>query len=67
MVSTGNQSVVEKHTTQKVRTLLELRQRDDGSWVATQMDVDVEGTGETGTLAAMDYCRKLAEGEHQSG
>jgi hypothetical protein len=46
-------------------TLLELRQRPDGTWVATQFDVDVTGTGETGALAAMDYCRRIAAGEHE--
>jgi len=66
MAST-DESMVEKHTAQRARTLIELRQRDDGSWVATQQDVDVEGTGETGTLAAMDYCRQLAEGRHLEG
>lgn len=64
MACTEDQSIVEKHTPQKVPTLLELRQLEDGSWVATQMNVDVEGTGETGALAAIDYCRKFVEGQH---
>ena len=42
------------------RTLLELTERSDGTWVATQRDVDLEGHGETGALAAMEYCRKVA-------
>ncbi|SDJ52802.1 hypothetical protein SAMN05216226_104245 [Halovenus aranensis] len=64
MASTEEHSIVDEHTTQPVRTLIELRQRDDGTWVASQMDVDVEGTGETGALAAMDYCRWMAAGEY---
>jgi len=47
--------------TQTGRTLIELTERDDGSWTATQPDVAVEGTGETAPLAAMDYCRTVAE------
>lgn len=57
----SRRDIVEAHATQRGRTLLELTQRDDGTWVATQVDVDLEGTGETGALAAMDYCRKVAE------
>lgn len=45
------------------RTLIELRECDDGSWVATQRGVAVEGTGDTGARAAMEYCRKIAEEE----
>lgn len=45
------------------RTLIELTEREDGTWVATQPDIDVEGTGETGALAAMDYCRAIAQRE----
>jgi hypothetical protein len=45
------------------RTLIQLRQRDDGSWVATQRGVAVEGTGDTGARAAMEYCQKIAEGD----
>lgn len=37
----------------------------DGTWTATQFDVDVTGTGETAALAAMDYCRLIARGKHQ--
>jgi hypothetical protein len=40
--------------------MIELHQRDDNTWVATQLDMDIEGTGETGALAAMEYCRKVA-------
>lgn len=48
------------------RSILELRQCDDGRWEASQFDVDVTGTGETGALAAMEYCQKIAEGQHDS-
>ncbi|MFC6721120.1 hypothetical protein [Halobacteriaceae bacterium SHR40] len=61
MSTEARREIVEEHTTERGRTLLELTQRDDGTWVATQRDVDLEGTGETGALAAMDYCRKVAE------
>lgn len=44
------------------RTMLELMQLDDDRWRATQRDVEIIGHGETGALAAMDYCRKIAEG-----
>lgn len=43
------------------RTTLELTQLKDNRWRATQRDVDLVGYGETGALAAMDYCRKVAE------
>ena len=43
------------------QTMLELTQLDDGRWRATQAGVEIEGYGETGALAAMDYCRKVAE------
>jgi len=52
--------IVEEHSTQRGHTLLSLTERDDGTWVATQIDVDVTGTGETAALAAMDYCRQIA-------
>lgn len=45
------------------RTVLELTELSDGSWVATQRGMDVEGTGETGAFAAMEFCRKVAEGD----
>lgn len=48
------------------RTMIELEQRADGTWEASQPDLAVVGTGETGALAAMDYCRKIAEGAHES-
>lgn len=39
-----------------------IRLRKVGSqWIATQRDVDVEGTGETAQWAAAEYCRKVAE------
>lgn len=47
-------------TVQQGRTLIELSRRDDGTWLATQPCVDVVGEGETGALAAMEYCRKVA-------
>ena len=53
---------VDHSITHRGRTLLELYQRDDGTWIVTQLDVEIEGTGETGALAAMDFCRKVAEG-----
>ena len=43
------------------QTMLELTQLDDGGWRATQTGVEIEGDGETAALAAMDYCRKVAE------
>jgi predicted chitinase len=61
MSSESRPEIVEEHATQRGRTLLELTQRDDGTWIATQQGVDLEGTGETGALAAMAYCRKVAE------
>lgn len=61
MASTEGESLDETHTAQKVRTLFELRQCEDGCWVVTEMDVDVAGTGETGALTAIDYSRKLPE------
>lgn len=60
-MSMNSEEVVEDHTAQTGRTLLELHEREDGTWRATQTDVEVEGTGETAALAAMDYCRKIAE------
>lgn len=59
MASHSEHSEIETHAT--VRTLLELRQSEDGTWVATQPDVDHDGTGETGALAVMDYCRQVAK------
>ncbi|WP_154019506.1 hypothetical protein [Halapricum salinum] len=47
---------------ERVRTTLELTQLEDGRWQTTQRDVDLVGYGERGALAAMDYCRKVAEG-----
>ena len=61
MATESRREIVEEHATQRNRTLLEFTRRDDGTWVATQQDVDLEGTGETGALAAMEYCRKVAE------
>jgi len=61
MATESEREIVEEHATQRGRTLLELTRRDDGTWIATQRDVDLEGTGETGALAAMEYCRKVAE------
>lgn len=55
----------EKHETQRGRTLLELTSGSGGQWTATQHTVDIEGTGETAALAAMDYCRKIARGNHE--
>lgn len=48
------------------RTMIELEQRADGTWEASQPDLAVIGTGETGALAAMDYCRQIAKGAHES-
>lgn len=42
--------------------MLELREQDDGRWTATQTGIDIVGTGETAALAAMAYCRHIAEG-----
>lgn len=42
------------------RTLIELVERD-GEWEATQLDVDVVGTGETPIQATIDYCEQLEE------
>lgn len=53
--------IVDDHATQTGRTLIELTECDDGTWTATQPDVDITGTGETAPLAAMDYCRRVAE------
>jgi len=61
--STGPE-IGDGHSTQRGHTLLELTERDDGTWLATQYDVDVTGTGETAALAAMDYCRRIARGVH---
>jgi len=47
------------------QTMLELTQLDDGHWRATQAGVAIEGDGETGALAAMDYCRTVAEGDDE--
>lgn len=60
-MSSESENIVEDHTAQTGRTLLELSEREDGTWSATQTDVDVEGTGKTAAFAAMDYCRKIAE------
>jgi hypothetical protein len=65
MGSQGEAYILEKHEQKRGRTLLELEQQPDGTWLATQYDMNVEGTGETGALAAMDYCRKIAEGIHE--
>lgn len=51
---------------QRGRTLIELRQHADGEWTATQLGVDTVGTGETAALAAMHYCRHIAEGTDAS-
>ncbi len=45
---------------QKGRTLIDLKQLEDESWIATQMDIDIEGSGETAALALIDYCRQVA-------
>ena len=45
---------------QKGRTLIDLKQLEDESWIATQLDIDIEGSGETAALALMDYCRQVA-------
>jgi hypothetical protein len=45
---------------QKGRTLIDLNQLEDESWIATQLDIDIEGSGETAALALMDYCRQVA-------
>jgi hypothetical protein len=60
-MSIDSDQVVEEHTGRSGRTLLELAEGDDGTWTATQSDVDLEGTGETAALAAMEYCRTVAE------
>lgn len=65
MRTDGDPGIVEQHERQRGRTLIELTRTDDGTWVATQSDVDVRGTGETGALAAMDYCRRIAERHHE--
>jgi len=44
------------------QSTLELTHLDDGRWRATQADVATERYGRTGALAAMDYCRRVAEG-----
>jgi hypothetical protein len=67
MGTQGEAESLDTHEQTRGRTLLELEQQPDGTWLATQYDVDVEGTGETGALAAVDYCRKIAEGIHEQG
>jgi hypothetical protein len=49
------------------RTVIELERRDDGVWTTTQVDVDTVGTGETAARAAMAYCRKIADGQRETG
>ncbi|WP_327053538.1 hypothetical protein [Halomicrococcus gelatinilyticus] len=44
------------------QTTLELTRLDDGRWRATQAGVATERYGQTDALAAMDYCRRVAEG-----
>ena len=61
-MSTDPTDVVDQHIQQRGRTLIDLKQLDDGTWIATQMDIEIEGTGVTGALALMDYCRKVSEG-----
>lgn len=61
MVPLEDNPTAEGHSTQTARTLIELRQRDDGTWLATQPDVGIDGTGETGALAVMDYCRQIVQ------
>jgi hypothetical protein len=60
MATETGPDIVEKHSHRRGHTMIELHQRDDNTWVATQLDMDIEGTGETGALAAMEYCRKVA-------
>jgi hypothetical protein len=38
-------------------TTIVLEERSDGSWLATQRGVRVEGCGETAAAAAAAYCR----------
>lgn len=59
-------TVVEKHERRRGRTIIDLKQQRDGEWVATQHDVPVSGSGETAAKAALDYCRRIAEGAHES-
>jgi hypothetical protein len=48
-------------------TILHLKQRGDGTWVATQDGVDMRGTGESAPRAARAYCDRLVEGEDGAG
>jgi hypothetical protein len=53
----------EPHTFREQWTTIVLRERDDGTWLATQSGVGVEGTGDTAAAAATDYCRKVEDGD----
>lgn len=64
MPSDSNRGTVAKQERQHGRTLLKLTNDSTKEWTATQHGVAVEGTGGTAALAAMDYCRKIAEGQH---
>lgn len=56
--------VVEEHSDMgervKGRTLIELS-RANGEWEASQLDVDLIGTGGTATGAVIDYCQKIQD------
>jgi len=62
MAATDDQADSELHTYQEHWTTIVLKERDDGTWLATQGGVSVEGTGETAAAAATDYCRQVEEG-----
>jgi hypothetical protein len=49
----------ELHTFREHWTTIVLEERDDGTWLATQGGVSIEGTGDTAAAAATDYCRKV--------
>jgi len=51
------------HTHRKHWTTIVLEEQDDGTWLATQGGVGVEGTGETAAAAATEYCRKVENAE----
>jgi len=40
-------------------TTIVLTECDDGTWIATQSGVSIEGTGETAASAATNYCRQV--------
>lgn len=65
MAATDDRERPERHTGREHWTTIVLQERGDGTWLATQSGVPVEGTGETAAAAATEYCRRVEAGAHE--